>query len=390
MRERASVRRRSWWTWVAVGACLVVLDLSLFRIGLLWKLTPDFGPGLGGENWRMLYAAARTFESEPPRPGTAVIVGSSVVLYGTDVTAINARLGRDQVPVELARFVTHGSTATDSALLLWNAKTLHPWLSIYGVAARDFPKVGPIDSSVARTFYDSSLELPALPRRNAETKLAAYVKRYWKLYRYRFFTRMALAATGARWIRKLGLPTIAHADEPPPPERVPPEAARYFPPFRITPASWAAWDRWRQSRQFSDFLAWLSYSGGMATAIYKTQTVASFGPADNPHAAALTTMLAGLERDGTRGLLLYFPENPVFRAPEAREYFDPALSDGYAALLRSEAAAHGARFEDLRDVLQPEDFYDLIHPNLEGQRKLSARIAELIEEEWAARQRVDN
>jgi hypothetical protein len=44
----------------------------------------------------------------------------------------------------------------------------------------------------------------------------------------------------------------------------------------------------------------------------------------------------------------------------------------------------GARFIDLRGLLAGEDFYDLIHPNLSGSRKLSERVADVIAEEWKA------
>jgi len=87
-------------------------------------------------------------------------------------------------------------------------------------------------------------------------------------------------------------------------------------------------------------------------------------------------------------VLVYFPENPAFRDAAARDYFDPALSSAWADFFRRAAAASGARFIDLRDLLPAEDFYDLIHPNLEGMRKLSVRIAEIVAEEWRAREAV--
>lgn len=386
-------RRRalSFRAWGVVIALLLAIDVLLFRVGFLWRLTPDFGKGLRGENWGMLYQAARAFESEPAVPGTVAMVGSSVVLYGTDPVAIDAHLARDGIPAHVARFGTHGSSATDSTILLWSARTMRPWLAIYGVAARDFPKTGATDTSIARTFYDVSLDLPALPRTTLDAKLDAVMKRQWKLYRYRFFARTALETSAARWVRRLGLPAAAQAGETPAaPPPIPPEALRYFPRTRLTPGSWQAWDRWRQSRQFSDFLGWMTFGGGMVAAQYKRQTLANFGTHRNPQADAVPVLLANLKREGIRVVLLYFPENPIFRAPEAREYFDPALSDRYARFLREMAATHDARFEDLRHFLEPEDFYDLNHPNLEGRRKLSARIAELIATEWAARRSVDN
>jgi hypothetical protein len=386
MSEPSRRRRSRQWIWPAVAVGILLLDALLFRAGLLWKAVPEFGPGLPGENWRMLWAAAATIETQPAKPGNALIVGSSVVIYGVDVAGINARLRQDGVPVELMRFGTHGSTASDSAILVSSAQPLHPWLAIYGVAARDFPKVGSTDTSVVRTFYDSSQELPALQRYGAEQRLAALLKHYWKLYRYRFFVRTALQTAITRRARRIATPNPAHAAPPPPapPARVPPEALQYFAPLRISPTSWPAWERWRQSRLFSDYVEWMKFAGGMALAAYKTQTVANFGPAGNPQAAAIAWMLQDNRRKGGRVLLLYFPENPVFRGPEAREYFDPALSQAYADFLKREAAAAGARFEDLRDFLEPDEFYDLIHPNLVGQRKLSEHLVQLIEEEWRA------
>jgi hypothetical protein len=95
-------------------------------------------------------------------------------------------------------------------------------------------------------------------------------------------------------------------------------------------------------------------------------------------------MLRFLQHANARAVIVYFPENPIFREPEARKYFDPALSEEYAGLFAREAVAHGARFVDLRNMLPPEDFYDLIHVNLIGMGKVSARIAEIVEEEWRA------
>ena len=76
------------------------------------------------------------------------------------------------------------------------------------------------------------------------------------------------------------------------------------------------------------------------------------------------------------------PENPVFRLPAARLYFNQTTSNIYAELFKRDADAYGARFVDLRNLLEPEDFEDLVHANLRGKRKLSERIAEIIEAEW--------
>lgn len=373
------------WLWVKALLCLVAVDILLFRVGLVWQAGPDFGIGLGGENWRLLFAAAHEIETRRPSTPTAVVVGSSVVIFGVEQNQVAERLRQDGVPGDFLRFVTHGSTATDSALMAWSSRTFEPWLVIYGVAARDFPKAGYMDSAVVRTFYDASVELPRLPRAGVDDILDAYARRYWKLYRYRFFTLKAVEAVTAKRLRQLGISTPSFAAEAPGTSILPPEAMQYFPAYRMTPKAWAAWSTWRQSRRFSDYLAWMQTSSSVAVNIYKTQTLASFGPEGNLQVESLRWMLATLQRSHTRTVLLSFPENPVFRDPEAKAYFDPALSDAYADLLRREADAHGARFEDLRDLLQPEEFYDLVHANLVGQRKLSARIAAIIEEEWRAR-----
>lgn len=374
-------------TWVKVALCLIAIDLLLFRVGLFWHLNPNFGPGMGGENWQFLFDAAREFESERPPRGTTEAVGSSIVIFGINEGLVNGRLRPHGVP-PLLRLVTHGSTATDSALLVWNSMPTHPWLVLYGAAARDYPKQGSTESVVARTFYDSSVELTALPRNGTEARLEAYVKRYWKLYRYRFFARTAVDTLIGDLAVGLSLPRPSFAGgttAPPPP--LPREALRYFPWFRITPQSYAAWDKWRQTRQFSDYLAWLQMANSMAPGSYRLQALATYGPDGNPQVQSLRWLLQFLEQSRTRTVLVYFPENPVFRDPAAKAYFDPALSQAYANLFARAAAAYGARFIDMRDLVEPEGFYDMIHLNLVGERKVSERVADIIEEEWSARER---
>ncbi len=379
-----SVSKSAIWLWAKVGLCLVLMDLLLFRVGLLWLITPNFGTGLGAENWRFLYAAARAFETQRPAHGSTIMIGSSVVVMGVDETLVNAQLSQKGVPPVL-RLVTHGSLCTDSAVLAWNSLPTHPWLVIYGAAFRDFPKASASESQIVRMFYDSSAELPLLPRKSAEAALDARVKRYWKLYRYRFFARTAVQNAAADLVATLPVPRLSFAaDTPQPP--LPRDATRYFSPYRITPQSYAAWDRWRQSRRFADYVEWMRLAGSMALHNYKLQTLASFGPEGNPQVESLRWMLGFLRQQHTRAVIVSFPENPVFHDPEAKPYLDPALSDAYAALFKREAATSGARYVDLRSLLDAEDFYDLIHPNLEGVRKLSARLAAIIEDEWQLRQ----
>jgi hypothetical protein len=96
-------------------------------------------------------------------------------------------------------------------------------------------------------------------------------------------------------------------------------------------------------------------------------------------------MLDRLRAEQLEVAVAYFPENPVFRDAAAASYFDPALSDAYAQLFARETHGRGDRFEDWRQVLEPEDFYDMIHVNLVGRRKLADRFVELIESEWKER-----
>ncbi len=378
--------------WVKVALCLVLLDLLLFRAGLLWRLRQDFGQTegadfeaiLGNQNWQFLSAAARDFETHRVPPNEAVCIGSSVVVFGMNEPLINKRLHEAGTPVEFRKIATHGATCTDSAILAWNSRALKPWLVIYGAAVRDFPKAGATDSSVTRVFYDSSIELPRLPRDKAETILEAHVQRYWKLYRYRFFARTALQTAASRLLNALPLSSLSFAAETSLPAELPSEATRYFESFRLTPQSYAAWTKWRETRRFSDYLAWMSFSPRVVLDLYKAQTRTDFGPENNLQVESLRWMLRTLRSERIRTVLLYLPENPVFRDPQARIYFDPALSDAYAEVFARETKAYGARFEDLRQLADPEEFYDLIHLNLIGERKLSERVVQIIEEEWRA------
>jgi hypothetical protein len=364
--------------WVKVGVVLVVLDVLLFRVGLFWSARPDFSGGLASVTWQNVWQIARTLETWRPRAGTALIAGSSVVFAGVSDAEVNRALGEAGVPARAVTLSAFGSTCTDSALIVAEALALRPWLVLYGAAARDFRKRAATDTPVTRIFYDSAFDLPALPRVGAEAVLDGWVKRYWQLYRYRPFVRAALRGAAADAGVSLA-PAATAAPE------LPAEALRYFLPYRVTPRSFARWERWRRTGRFADYTRWLRASGGHVLDEYARQTLAAFGPADNPQAGSLAWMLGRVRRDGVRAVLVYFPENPVFRDPAARRWFDPALSDAWAEFFRREAAAHGARFVDLRHLLGGEDFYDLIHPNNAGMRKLSRHIAEIVVEEWRAR-----
>jgi len=347
---------------------------------------PGFGGGLDGENWQFLFTAASEFETRSTSRPTVVLVGCSVAVMGIDPLVIADILHRRGVPTDFVRIATHGATATESALLIWNSLAFRPWLVIYAAASRDFPKSGQPDTGVTRTFYDASADVPSVRRQGAEARLDAYLRRYWKLYRYRFFARKQLetwASSAASWLTP-GSPS--HAAEPaPPPPTIPPEAFTYFSPFRITPRSWAAWDHWRQTRRFEDYVSWLRQPGMTLLDVYKKQSLETFGPEGNPHADAVDWIMSTLPRYGTQGVIIYFPENPLFRTTEAREFFDPALSDAYAALFAKQAATHGAHFTDLRNLLDPIAFYDMIHVNNVGVLALSESIVALVEQEWRQR-----
>ncbi len=377
--------RFPFWVWIKVLGCLVVLDVVLFRIGLFWRLTPDF--------WgSYIYLIVRTLEAEPVVPNRVLIVGNSVILLGVDEAAVSGSTRRDAVPVSVTKLAEWGSSLTESALVVWQARRLRPWLVVYCTTTRDFPKVLGVarDAPLVRILYDSSVELPSLPRRGTEAVLDAYVKRYWKLYRYRAFVQRVVASGGADVLKSLDpVRQLFAADEPAAKPMFPPEAGRFFLlDGRLTPEMFDVWNRWRHSRRFGDYLEWMraaNHGDGVLNG-YRNQTFANYGPEGNPQVETLDWMLGFLARAGTRTVLVYLPENPIFRDPEAKPYLDEALSDGYGKLFARETDEHHARFVDLRNALDAEDFYDLIHPNVIGRRKLSDRIATIIEEEWRARQ----
>jgi hypothetical protein len=165
---------------------------------------------------------------------------------------------------------------------------------------------------------------------------------------------------------------------------VPEEAGQWFFPGRLTAESWAAWKHWRETRRFADYEEFLNQNKSGAIEQYGRQTFATHGPERNVQLDAVAWSTAELRAAGIRAVVLAFPENPVLDDPEARQLYDTALSDAVARRLESEATARGARFVDLRHFLDAEDFYDLIHPNLSGSRKLSERLAAIVDEEWAA------
>jgi hypothetical protein len=373
---------------VKVGLLLVGLDLLLFRAGWLFV----FAPKVQGENnatWGLLYDGIRHLESDPPSPERVFCVGSSVLFLGVSDERVNASLADAHVPARVTLLSTFGSTATDSALLVSHALEHDPWLVVYAAASRDYGKTAPLDTPVSRTFVDSSTDLPVFAHPSGEEQLTRLVRRYWRLYRYRTFVRNAVAERGpALLVSLLARPAPPNPSPPPPPasaaETLPPEAIERFHFGRITPDSYRVWLKWYQSRRWDDFVAWLQASGNQGLKSYVSQRMEGFGPDGNRQVGSLRWMLRRIRDRGVRAVVVYFPENPVFRDPAAAQYFDPTLSDTYAKVFADEAHVTGARFVDLRDALPAEDFHDMVHPNLAGMRELSARLAGVVGEEWTA------
>lgn len=373
------------WLWMKVGLVLAALDLVLFQGGLFWPLTASLQvPAATG--WQVAYQVARVIETATPGPGTALIVGSSVVALGVVEPLANRTAAARGVPARVTKLSSFGASATDAALLAWSGRGLQPWLVIYGAALRDFGReLARDDSPTARVFYDASLTLPTLPREGAEDVVAAWVKRGWKLYRYRLFARAAVETAARQGLGRLAFVTRALATGPPAPPGLPPESRRWFGSGAgMTPERYALWQRWRATRRFDDYVAYLNARHIDLRTALSGYTAANLDLDGNPHVDSLRWMLATLPRLGARVVVVSFPENPVFREPEARAYVDPALSDAYASVLAREAGAAGARFVDLRDLLVADDFHDVLHVNFEGVGKLSARIGEIVAEEWGA------
>jgi hypothetical protein len=370
--------------WLKVVLCLAGIDLVLSQTGLFWKARPDFGSDTPGQNWSMLFQMARLFERHPHVPSMAFIAGSSVVRLGIDERLINQTLRQKGLPVTAVRLVSLGATSLDSAIIVERALRLRPWLIVYGAAVRDFPRVVAARSPVTEVFYDSSIALRLPGPRTPDDVLDAHVKRYWKLYRYRFFARTILATWGASLARRVA-PARAFGQQAAEGWLPPRGPLFWFDPERVSRESFAAWQRWRESGEFGDYLEWMRRNApAWVLQAYRGQRMEVYGPTVGTSWLALRWLLQRIEEEDARAVVAHFPENPVFRVPEAAEYFDAELSDAWAQVFARQAALHGARHVDLRDALEPEEFYDLNHANVQGRRKLSLRIAALIEEEWRA------
>ena len=385
-----SAARSALWPWVKVLLLLVALDWVLFGAGLFFRVVPEF-PRFP-VTWGLLYRCLQKI-TMPPAPPRVYAVGSSIVFLGLDERLVRNGLAERGVPGTFGALTVFGTSGVDQALIAHEAKRTEPWLVVLTASVRDLPIGGQLDSPVQRVLFDASVDLPALRPTDVESTLAGVVRQHWGLYRYRFFVRTVLQD----WARGLAgrlVPTMAPPPPPPPGPLplpsdsgapVPEEATRWFFPGRITAESWAAWTRWRETRRFADYEAFLQLNRSAAIAQYAAHTFATHGPDGNLSVEALAWIEEDLRAAGVRVVMLAFPENPVLQEPEARALYETALAGALAQRLEQDARAHGARFVDLRRMLDPEDFYDLIHPNLSGARKLSERLAGVIAEEWTAK-----
>lgn len=383
-----AVVRSPLWFWAKVVLCVVALDLALFGTGLFFRLVPTLQRY--PVTWGLVYRSARLLHAAPPAPGVYA-TGSSIVFLGVDQRRVQASLDARGVPTPFTTLTVFGASGVDQALLAHAAARTAPWLVVLTASVRDFPARGTLDTPTARVFDDASVALPPLAPDDVEGRLVRAARRWWPLYRYRVFVRLALLDAGAALVQPIAFGLVA----PPPPSGpapipsasgapVPDEAHRWFFPGRITAESWAAWTHWRTTRRFADYEAFLRANRSGAMEHYGRQTFATHGPDDNVQLDALAWAEAALAAAGIRTVVVAFPENPVLQYPEAREHYDTALADAVVARLAADARAHGARFVDLRDALDAEDFYDLIHPNLSGSQKLSERVADVVAEEWRA------
>ena len=381
---------RALWPWVKVVLVLVVLDWALFGSGLFFRLVPELRRY--PVTWGLVYRCLRIIEVPPEAP-RAYAVGSSIVFLGLDERLVRHGLETRGVPGTFNALTVFGTSGVDQALIAHEAKRTQPWLVVLTASVRDFPASGQLDSPVQRVLLDTSVDVPALRPTDVEGRLAAVVRRYWQLYRNRFFVRTVLEDWAGELVGAV-VPSMAPPPPPPPgpmalPSEsgapVPDEAYTWFFPGRITAESWAAWTRWRETRRFADYEEFLRVNRSAAIAQYAANTFKTHGPEGNLSVQALAWAEADLRAAGSRVVVLAFPENPVLQTPDARAHYEWGVADALAHRLEADARANGARFVDLRTALDPEDFYDLIHPNLSGARKLSDRLAGVIAEEWQAK-----
>jgi len=383
-----AIARSPLWPWVKALVVLVALDWLLFGAGIFFALVP--GIQRFPVTWGLVYRCVKALQAPSSKP-MAYAVGSSIVFLGLDELHVQKALDDRGIESGFTSLTVFGASGVDQALLAHAAERNRPWLVVLTGSVRDFPAKGTLDSPVSRVLYDSSIDFAPLAGDDVERRLAAAVRRVWGLYRYRYFVRAALLDGAGALVGRIA-PDVA----PVPPATgplwrpetsespVPPEAFEWFFRGRITADSWAAWTHWRETRRFADYQDFLKRNRSAAIDQYGRQTFETHGPDGNPQFEAFAWIERELAARGVRVVVLAFPENPVLQDPEAKALYDDALSDAVARRLETDARAGGARFVDLRRFLAPEDFYDLIHPNLSGSRKLSTRFAEIVGEEWQA------
>lgn len=376
------------WPWAKVLVVLVALDWTLFDAGLFFRWVPQIRRY--PITWALVYRCIQELRAPPPA-AHAYAVGSSIVFLGLDERRVRAALAERQVPTAFETLTVFGAVGLDQALLAHAAIPTHPWLVVLTASVRDFPAQASLDTPVSRVFLDSTIRFPAVQPTDVETRLANVVRAHWMLYRYRFFVRTALDEATTPLVEAIA-PALARPLPPPgplsPPSAsgapVPEEAGEWFFPGRLTAESWDAWRHWRETRRFADYQKFLELNRSGAIEQYGRQTFETHGPERNVQLDAVAWSTGELRAAGVRVVVLDFPENPVLEDAEARALYDTALSDAVARRLEADATARGARFVDLRHFLDAEDFYDLIHPNLSGSRKLSERLGAIVAEEWKA------
>ncbi len=365
------------WFWTKVVLVLALTDVLLFRVGLFWDLELKRQSPTQLARLHDITRAIDTHEAGEP---VAVAVGSSVVRMSGPDPAVNRRLARLGAETSFRNLGLDAAHVDDSALVNAAVGTMDPWLVIYGVAFRDFmPRDRP--SRTESQFAGLRVPLSTMQPETLDERLARFLRAYWTLYRYRDLVRHIVDERFAS--RAWRFPRQAHARPDAQRSRVTRAQARktQLEAGFGGPKSFQAWERWNDSRDFSDYEAYLKTRGGVA-GLYRKRRAAGFELATSPQLEALDWLLRVNQERGSRVVLIYYPENPVFRDPAASGYFSPELSDEVAAVLERKAARYGARFVDLRQALQPEDFIDMVHPNRIGTKKLMDSLAQIIAQEW--------
>jgi hypothetical protein len=370
---------------VKVVLCLALIDVALFDAGWFWRYEP---PADSQDKYLLdLWGIARRLGSHPGGAPAAVAVGSSVVHMSASENGIRLDMRSRGQPGSFYNLGVDGIDATGSGIMAHAARGLDPWLVVYGVALRDFAPEKDATSTVAAIFAEPGADVGPQTSLRLDERLSAGVKRYWRLYRYRRFVREAL-------LQELhglstSFPTRAEAALAPlAPVALPRTTAarRRFPPKFRQGEAFREWQGWYETRDFARYESYLR-TAGKTLKIYKKQRGVSWDLAASSELASLRGMMELHRSRGAQVVLVYFPENPVFRDPAASAYFDPARSDELAATLAEEADRYGARFIDLGALLLPEDFYDMVHANSAGLRKLDAFWKQLIASEWQAHER---